>query len=347
MRVQSDRPAKNGGSIHSLSGGPAYHFEELRLPAAQPERETSLAPIDRRNQVYRRLQEAMGLIPIHQQALLARSYTAEEIKARRYRSLLLCGRSRRARLAAGTDPQAPHGVPGFYLASGDNGDYWTFTGKPGLLIPCLDPHGRIQAFRIRPDDPGEEGGKYRWLSSGGRPGGTGSRVWCHVARPLTADPDNNPIWVVEGELKADLAAERLGAVVVSVPGVDTWSLALPVLAELLPHGGRVIVAMDADWREKPAVHGALWSLALACSALGYSTEVALWELTHKGLDDLLVAGQNPTLKSPAEISKPAWTLKVSSRVLATISYPGQSASLSLGEIRRRLPEVIDSLFQSM
>jgi hypothetical protein len=204
------------------------------------------------------------------------------------------------------------------------------------VLRVLAPDGQVRGLRIRPDDQGD-GGKYRWLSSNGRDGGTGSGAHCHVARPLGAARPGE-VWVTEGEIKADLAAERLGAVVLSVPGVDLWQRALPDLAELLPGGGRVVVALDADWRDKPPVHRAVWSLLLACGAIGYDAEVALWDLNHgKGLDDLLTAGRNPALHPPTDIPPPAWGLKVSSRIVCETREPtGRDHPIPLAEARRRL-----------
>ena len=200
------------------------------------------------------------------------------------------------------------------------------------------PNGWIRGYQIRPGDP-RKGGKYRWLSSANRPGGTSSGVNCHVARPLSGAVGDEAVWITEGIFKADLAAERLGANVVSIPGVGCWRQAMPDLAELLPHGGDVVVAMDSDWRENAAVHEAAWCLAQVCAAIGYGVEVALWEPTHKGLDDLLTAGMRPRRTGPAAVPAPAWVPKVSSRRLAEITATAGMAAetVTLAEMRARLP----------
>jgi hypothetical protein len=66
-------------------------------------------------------------------------------------------------------------------------------------------------------------------------------------------------------------------VVLSIPGVGLWAKAIAKLAEPLPAGGRVVVALDSDWRQQPQVHGSLWCLGQCCEALGYKVEVALWK----------------------------------------------------------------------
>jgi hypothetical protein len=149
------------------------------------------------------------------------------------------------------------------------------------------------------------------------------------------------VWIVEGEIKADLVALWLGAFVVSIPGVSSWSLALDDLAELLPNGGSVVVALDADWRKNAQVHTAAWSLAQACTALGYRTEVALWGVEHKGLDDLLVAGLSPLRTAVADMPPPTWAPKISARVLAP-RPPRRAAKPppTLAEAREKLRRVM-------
>ena len=82
-------------------------------------------------------------------------------------------------------------------------------------------------------------------------------------------------------MKANIAADILGAAVVSIPGVSSWQLALMDLTELLPNGGSVVVALDADWRTNPAVQRAAWGLSRSCAALDYHAEIALWERTTR------------------------------------------------------------------
>lgn len=328
MRVESDRPARGGlgGWVHRLRDTPSSGSARHSLPRPRPG--NRMAPPERRDYVYRRLQEAARLSDKHREDMLVRGFAAGTTAKRGYRTLPLSGRAKLARESHNGDAGCLAGVPGFYQA--DDG-YWTLAGVPGLLIPCLSPTGRIRAYRVRPDDR-NGGGKYRWFSSDQKRAGTGSGVHCHVARPLSGELRDDAVWVVEGEIKADLCAERLGAVVLSIPGVSTWVRALPDVAALLPDGGRVVVALDADWRENPQVHAAVWGLCQAVPALGYETEVGLWDVTHKGLDDLLAGGLNPQRTGTAAVPAPDWPLKLSSRILA--DAPARPAeALSLPQVR--------------
>jgi hypothetical protein len=280
---------------------------------------------------------------------LHRGYTAEEVVARGYRTLPASGRWKLAQAAHGGNPDDLLGVPGFRLHGGEPGlsgqatsgtsRFWSIAGAPGLLIPCRAPDGTIRAWRVRPDSAKGKG-KYRWLSSAGRPGGAGSGVHCHVARPLSGVLQDEAVWVTEGEIKSDLAAERLGAVVVSIPGVGSWARALADLVALRPDGGRVVVAVDSDWQSNKAVHAALWGLAQACAALGYCVGVATWPTSVKGLDDLLTAGGRPEISPAANAPEPTWGLKLSSRILSEAPRRRRSSPVTLAEMRGRIGGVI-------
>jgi hypothetical protein len=122
---------------------------------------------------------------------------------------------------------------------------------------------------------------------------------------------------------------------VSVPGVNSWALALADLQELLPNGGRVVIAFDTDWREKLPVHQSMWNLALASEALGFTVEIATWDSGSKGLDDLLAMGRRPKLKSVAELPSPYWIPKVRSRRLADSPPRRATTTMNLEEMRAR------------
>jgi hypothetical protein len=293
------------------------------------------------------LQAATILGESHRSALLARGFLGGEIVTRGYRTLPLESRWKLARRCHDNEPESLIGVPGFFCAIGARGySYWSLAGRPGLIIPCRSPTGQIRAFRIRPDRVEEREGKYRWLSSGHKPRGVSSGVHAHVARPLGGKILDPAIWITEGELKADLASQRLGAVVVSMPGVSIWAVVLADLVELLPTGGRVVVALDTDWRQRNAVHAAIWNTCLACQALGYEVRIAQWDQRHKGLDDLLTAGLHPRLTDVSEVPPISWPLKVSARRLAIRPTMRHTEPLSIPAMRIQIRDTINAAFSS-
>jgi Domain of unknown function (DUF3854) len=342
MRVESGRLAHGGGWVHRLGDG--LHFAVAAPDWSPASRPNAVASLARRHQAYIRLQAATVLDTAHRNALLARGYADQEIAARGYRTLPATERWRLAGLCRDGEADGLVGVPGFFQAAGHGGAYWSLAGIPGLLIPCRAPSGQMRAYRIRPDQVGKDEGKYRWLSSGKKPSGVSSGVHAHVARPLGDAWRDPTVWITEGEIKADLASQRLGAAVVSMPGVSCWQAVLRDVVELLPQGGQVVVALDADWRIKKAVHAAVWDVCLACQALGYEVRIAQWEPTHKGLDDLLTVGLHPTLTAVEDMPAATWPMKLSSRRLAAAPRTPATVPLTLAVMRARLQETMAAAF---
>jgi hypothetical protein len=123
---------------------------------------------------------------------------------------------------------------------------------------------------------------YKWLSSAGKPFGCGSGSPVHVA-----GTGNTEVWVTEGILKADIAALRLGRMVLAVAGVSQWSGVLPIVRRINPN--RVIVAFDTDKAENQAVKTHSEALIQSLLKQGFRTFEADWNTQFKGLDDLLTA----------------------------------------------------------
>lgn len=255
---------------------PALPPPEVGRPCAPPEK------LDR---VYRELLSNLGLSGIHLEHLTSpkRGFSREDVAALGYRTLPRGGRLALAgAVASSCDPS---GVPGFYLRGGS----WCLAGPPGILIPVRGWRGEIRGFQVRCDDPSR--GKYAWLSSAGRPGGTGARSLCHVSLPPGASLRR--VWLTEGPLKADISSSRLKEPVVAVPGVSSWRA---VLDEDLPSRGveEAVVAFDAE--ENPLVRSFARELSSALSSLGLRVFVASWDPSlGKGIDDLLLSGGVPVL----------------------------------------------------
>lgn len=275
-RVPSPRPTRDEVAyFHPLPA--AGRREACRAPSHAVARASRAHP-DRLDSVYRGLLEALALEPSHLEALLARGLSGEAVRRAGFRSLPPHGRGRvvEAVLRRAGEPE---GVPGFYRRDGR----WALAGEPGLLIPVRDVEGRIVGCQIRRERA--EGGRYRWLSSAGRPDGVGSGVPCHVAR----GGGGRRVVVTEGPLKSEVVAEKWGVTVVGVAGVNVWRSALPLFYRL---GAReIVVAFDADWRENPLVRRERGRLVGALVRNGYRVWLAEWPAeAGKGLDDVLAAG---------------------------------------------------------
>ena len=272
MRVEAEKQAANGGWIHSLSDTPSP-FVVSYAPTNQSNPKAEPTVLDK---VYSQMLNRLTLSEGHREELLSpqRGMTIEQIKTNAYRSLPLQGRSQVAKdlLEIFEVDKVTH-VPGFYLNDNGHGGYYpTLAGACGLLIPIRDVQQRILAFQIKTDSRNSEGGKgargqggkrargqegkeargqlpfsrlavlppfgkYTWFSSKGKEGGTSSGAPAHVARPSSLI-DKKRVWITEGALKADIACELLGEIVVGVSGVSNWRCGnvLNILEQL--DGGR-------------------------------------------------------------------------------------------------------------
>lgn len=213
----------------------------------------------------------LPLSAAHAAQLRARGF--EEDALRRYRTH-----------RPGPAPEAVAGAPGFFrLPSGD----WWAHGPAGLLVPVLGPDGRVAGAQIRVDQPGA---RYRWLSSGGLPGGVASGSPCHVARG-----EGDTLWITEGPLKADRVRDRLGVTVLGLAGVTTWRQAWRLAVGLTPR--TVVIALDQD--AEPATRAVVarhaTQLARACRDAGLQTRQATWDGPWKGIDDALQNGATISL----------------------------------------------------
>lgn len=288
-RTASDREKQNAQGetfwVHRLDGA-TWSGPEPE-PLTDAELNPARAAPDVLDQVYRHLLAQLVLSDAHRAGLARRKLAPDAIAAGLYRTLPIEGRARVARAVVerfGADVAAA--VPGFVRVEKNGRSWWSVAGAAGLLVPAIDADGRVVAIKIRRDDA-TGGDRYRCMSSRHH-GGSSALLAVHVP-PF--EGDRTTVRVVEGELKAGACTALSGAWTVSVPGVSSWRLALPVLARL--GATKVRVAFDADWRSNPRVERAMHELAAALQdALG-PTNVAIetWpEACGKGLDDVLAAG---------------------------------------------------------
>ncbi|CEP67135.1 Domain of unknown function DUF3854 [Moorella glycerini] len=270
--------------LHRLETGmvaPGKQWEEFIIPEVEP------APVEVRDRVYRHFLRLLELYPRHKEELLRRGLREEEIKRNGYKSIpdhvnpwILCKKLIRSGLDLA-------GIPGFYRAKSNGGSYWTFNSSPGYFIPIRDAQGRIQALQRRMDDI--RNGKYMLFSGHSDQGGCSCGTPAHVARPL--EVKDGRVWITEGQLKADIAAAYLGAVVIGAQGATSWK---PVVPEVLELGAtEVVIAYDRDQETNKEVARGKRMLVAELKKLGITVREAIWRARskeEKGIDDALVAG---------------------------------------------------------
>ena len=104
-------------------------------------------------------------------------------------------------------------------------------------------------------------------------------------------------YITEGEPKGLFASNALSTPVVTLPGVNSYSLILDdgVLSQMKELGMKmVVVAFDADKLHNERVLSCEKSLADGLKAAGIPVVIANWkEENGKGIDDLLASGGAP------------------------------------------------------
>lgn len=229
------------------------------------------------------------LRPEHRAALLARGLNAAEIERKRYVSAPV-SKDEYRRVANSLSPSLEAfggGVPGFYRNRGQWEMVWR---PPGYFLAVRDERGFIQALLQRVDKP-LDGGKYIWLSSAERDGGTSSSAPPHFAGNALLQ-DAQEVTITEGALKADVASYLSAAPVIGVAGTHSIRGLAPRLKSSFPKLRRIFVAYDHDMYEKPQVLGALFKLVAQFQACGFRVRVRTWPGPEKGYDDYLLAQSN-------------------------------------------------------
>lgn len=280
------------GKIEKIIQKGQFDRRSYRFPQ---EKQTTKLNIEQLDKVYNTLLRCLNLKKEHYYHLLGRGFSGELIRIKGYKSLSSSeDLAELAEKVASTTSVAD--IPGFYQKDGR----WMLVEDNGLLIPCRNFEGKIWGIQIRTDDR-SKGRKYCWLSSVGRENGTKATAVYHVAVPTKlVNTKNVPkrVWITEGPLKGDYAAEKIGEVFICVPGVNTWKKT-GIIKDLKEKGIReVIVCYDADAAANIYVAEAAYQLYKALRAVGMHVHFAYWNIQQgKGIDDLLKCGFYPKVTS--------------------------------------------------
>ncbi len=195
------------------------------------------------DKTYRKLLFLLNLTKEHEEKLLARGFTCEQIYTNGFVSTCTSARDRKAVcLALLGEGCVLDGVPGFYR--NERGEYdinFNYRNR-GFLCPVRNRKGQIAGFQIRLDEP-YDGRKYIWFTSTGRDKGASS------GSPVAffGDLEAETVCVTEGPLKGLLAYQMTGLSFLCVPGVSQYKNLRKELIDCKIKGCKKIIEMyDMD-----------------------------------------------------------------------------------------------------
>lgn len=264
-----------------------------------------LAPIEHRNEIYRKLLQLSPLEKCAYRDLDERLGTGlgiDQSKYAIYQATVFTRDSLAATIAESCGSSKDgfsflKGVPGFWR--GSNGDPRLGSRlnlvNDLLLIPFIDANGLIQACQLRYSGPlATKRSKYLWLSSIREPDGCGPGTPLHHEGAMNFEGRSfGAVLVTEGALKAATVQHFLpGRYVVANAGVATSH---PEIVQVARKKS-LEIAFDADCFTNPHVARAMASLLamrireqrfLSCDK---PTKILTWDKRFKGIDDALIAG---------------------------------------------------------
>ena len=298
MRIESASPTRNNGWMHWPDGRPDDWRERIAaVPPRLPRPTVDPELVDR---AYTEFLRVCPISNANRAGLHARGLDDEQIARQSYGSLPE-GEVAEERIAQevaqaiGCDPAGR--VPGFIRRNAR----LALVNIPGLLIPVRNAHGHIVGLKIRPHRQ-HPGRKYVWFSAGDVKGSIGQNGHAvHIAYPPRSVSTRRVV-VTEGGLKGNIAADRLGLVVLCVAGVPNTREVLAAL-KALGDVEEVLIAYDADAETNENVARAEADLARLLDDAGYRVMQLTWPAeAGKGLDDILTSTP-PTI--PVAMSHPA------------------------------------------
>lgn len=283
--------------IQPKTGKPAYQHwlkpgtvnyirtEEMNMPVEKT------ASVEKRDRVYREFLSLLSLSKEHKEDLLRRGLSEGDIKKNGYKSITKAIKPWDICKTLQDRGFSLSGIPGFYKAEGKHGgSYWTFSWKPGYLIPVLNRQGRVQALQKRVENSKNDEPKYMLVSSTGKKSGSNSGTPAHVVIPT--EITDTRVWITEGPLKADIAAKYLGAVVIGLMSAGTWVPALELIDGM--DSKEFVLAYDMDFKTNKEVGEPLKLLRAKLEERGFIVKQAAWD-NAKGIDDALVSGKEITI----------------------------------------------------
>ena len=281
-----------------------------------PNTKSSLQQSDQEKctKTYTTLLRLLDLSREHGEKLLARGFSAEEIKKNGYKTFPIKRRELVSRLIEKVGAEGLEGVPGFWRK--ENGE-WDLAGKSGTCIPVRDETGQIISIKIRVDKPSTPSRKYLLLSSNPKPdpktgeikyiAGTSAKIALHY--PLGRSKTTKVLRITEGEIKADIASSLTEVYTISLPGVAAWRMALEAIRLLKPK--KVLLAFDSDKDQSQSTYDdpsggpddkflvgrSVASLYLSAKEAGFDVGIEDWPAeAGKGIDDVLMNGATDQIR---------------------------------------------------
>jgi len=343
MRQPSNRPhPKSGGWWHNREDRDTRPREAA--PVAPIRSAAPLADPDRLHDAYTALlhHPAFALRAAHRGNLLGRGLDAAAIAANGYATMPADYHSRTKALRDVAERVGDlSGIPGAYVNANRYGRYPALAGAAGILVPVRDYTGRIRRNQVRPDRRPKNGGKYQWVSSANREGGTGSGAPLHWT--LAGDREG-ALWVTEGPLKGDTAAHLSGHRFLCFAGAHVGQAAR-LVEELQavgwPADRPLVLALDADRATNRNVSRTQEAIGRALSEAGYTVRVATWPLAvANGIDELLAAGGVPTVEGGV------WVPHVRHRATPGADMLPRLDVVSLAAAERGVRRLVRELFAS-
>lgn len=287
-------------------------LERVNNASNYAEKESPIACLSVRNWAYNELLNKLFLAKEHQQNLLKRGLSEEQIKLNGYKSYPFTNHDKVAEMIFGKNGEQVDftgknegkiGIPGFYDLE-TSPKLAKFKG--GILIPVITSTGKISCFQIRNNDLRSDATneekeyyhRYSYLSSSNMDSGysvtgcenihhTGFKSYpiCNLNAPKT-------VWLTEGALKADVASCLIHQPFIGIMGVNNTSQLTEELSFLKRCGvENIFLCLDMDYKEKKEVKAALLNIINIIKQSGLHGYQCSWNDSYKGIDDLLLAAK--------------------------------------------------------